>query len=135
LLRSAKALGRCNQLSVPKEQDVIDRIMYWCEFDQSVGSALASKQQSDNRANNSDGLSQSGRVGLDQGLTRNYLKDTATIPQWGTQTMKTRVEKLGPGSWVVFVNGQRHHETFLTRSAARREAGKQKEIDKIDNES
>jgi hypothetical protein len=49
--------------------------------------------------------------------------------------MKTRVEKLGPGSWVVFVNGQPHHETFLTRSAARREAGKQKEIDKIDNES
>jgi hypothetical protein len=81
LLRSAKALGRCNQLSVPKEQDVIDRIMYWCEFDQSVGSALASKQQSDNRANNSDGLSQSGRVGLDQALTRNYLKATATIPQ------------------------------------------------------
>ncbi len=49
--------------------------------------------------------------------------------------MKTRVEKLGPGSWAVFVNGQRHHETFLTRAAARREASKQKEVDKIDNES
>jgi sarcosine oxidase gamma subunit len=49
--------------------------------------------------------------------------------------MKTKVEKLGPGSWVVFVNGQRHHETFLTRSAARREASKQKETNKIDNES
>jgi hypothetical protein len=49
--------------------------------------------------------------------------------------MKTRVEKLGPGSWAVFVNDQRHHETFLTRSAARREANRQKEADKIDNES
>jgi hypothetical protein len=49
--------------------------------------------------------------------------------------MKTRVEKLGPGSWVVFVNGQRHDETFVTRSAARREANKHREADKIDNES
>jgi hypothetical protein len=46
--------------------------------------------------------------------------------------MKTRVEKLGPGSWAVFVNGQRHHEVFLTRSAARREAKRQTEADKID---
>jgi hypothetical protein len=49
--------------------------------------------------------------------------------------MKTRVEKLGPGSWVVLVNGQRLHETFLTRAAARREAKRQKETKKIDNES
>jgi hypothetical protein len=49
--------------------------------------------------------------------------------------MKTKVEKLGPGSWAVFVNGQRHHETFLTRAAARREANKHREADKIDNES
>jgi sarcosine oxidase gamma subunit len=41
--------------------------------------------------------------------------------------MNTRVEKLGPGSWVVFVNGQRHQEIFLTRAAARREAKRQKE--------
>jgi hypothetical protein len=47
--------------------------------------------------------------------------------------MKTRVEKQGPGSWVVFVNGQPHHETFLTRAAARREAKRQKET-KINNE-
>jgi hypothetical protein len=45
--------------------------------------------------------------------------------------MKTRVEKLGPGSWVVFVNGQRHDETFVTRSAARREAKRQKETNLI----
>jgi hypothetical protein len=49
--------------------------------------------------------------------------------------MKTRVEKLGPGSWAVFVNGQRHQETFGTRAAARREANRQTEADKIDNES
>jgi hypothetical protein len=49
--------------------------------------------------------------------------------------MKTRVEKLGPGSWAIFVNGQRHHEAFLTRAAARREAKRQKEADKIDSES
>jgi hypothetical protein len=49
--------------------------------------------------------------------------------------MKTRVEKQGPGSWVVFVNGQRHHEVFLTRATARREAKRQTEADKIDNES
>jgi sarcosine oxidase gamma subunit len=46
--------------------------------------------------------------------------------------MKTRVEQLGPGSWAVFVNGQRHHEVFLTRAAARREAKRQTEADKID---
>jgi hypothetical protein len=49
--------------------------------------------------------------------------------------MKTRVEKQGPGSWAVFVNGQRHHETFRTRAAARSEAERHEEADKIDNES
>ena len=49
--------------------------------------------------------------------------------------MKTRVVKLGPGSWAVFVNEQRHHELFLTRAAARNEAKKQNEGDKIDNKS
>jgi hypothetical protein len=49
--------------------------------------------------------------------------------------MKTRVVKLGPGSWAVFVNGQRHHELFFTRAAARREAKAQNEANKIDNES
>jgi hypothetical protein len=49
--------------------------------------------------------------------------------------MKTRVEKQGPQSWVVFVNGQRHDEIFVTRAAARREAKRQKETNKIDNES
>jgi hypothetical protein len=49
--------------------------------------------------------------------------------------MKTRVEKLGPGSWVVFVNDQRHHEIFRTRAAARREAKRQTEANKIDNQS
>jgi hypothetical protein len=49
--------------------------------------------------------------------------------------MKTRVEKVGPGSWAVFVNGQRHHETFITREAARGEAKRQKEANKINNES
>jgi len=49
--------------------------------------------------------------------------------------MKTSVVKLGPGSWAVFVNGQRHHELFLTRAAARREAKRQTEADKIDNKS
>jgi hypothetical protein len=48
--------------------------------------------------------------------------------------MKTRVEQLGPGSWAVFVNGQRHQETFRTRAAARREAKRQTEANKIDNE-
>ena len=74
-------------------------------------------------------------MGLDQGLTRNYLN--ATEPQSlteVTQTMKTRVEKQGPGSWVIFVNGQRHHEIFPTRSAARSEVKRQKEADKIDSE-
>jgi hypothetical protein len=49
--------------------------------------------------------------------------------------MNTRVEKQGPGSWVVFVNGQRHDKTFLTRAAARREAKRQKETNKIDKQS
>ena len=61
------------------------------------------------------------------GLTHNYL--SATEPQSFTEvTMKTRVQKLGPGSWVVFVNDQRHHEIFLTRAAARREAKRQREV-------
>jgi hypothetical protein len=42
--------------------------------------------------------------------------------------MKTRVVKLGRGSWAVFVNDQPHRETFLTRAAARREAKRQKEV-------
>jgi hypothetical protein len=68
------------------------------------------------------------------GLTHNYLNDTE--PQSLTEvTMNTRVEKQGPGSWVVFVNGQRHHEIFRTRAAARREAKRQNEADKIDNKS
>ena len=71
-------------------------------------------------------------VGLDQALTHNYLKGTERQPLTEV-TMKTKVEKLGPGSWVVFVNGQRHQEIFLTRAAARREAKRQKEA-KIDNE-
>jgi hypothetical protein len=33
------------------------------------------------------------------------------------------------------VNGQRHHETFRARAAARSEAKRQTEADKIDNES
>jgi sarcosine oxidase gamma subunit len=49
--------------------------------------------------------------------------------------MKTRVVKLGPGSWVVFVNGQRHEEIFVSRAAARREAKRQKEPNKIDEQS
>jgi len=70
---------------------------------------------------------------LDQGLTHNYLK--VTEPQFLTEeTMKTRVVKLGPGSWAVFVNDQRHHELFLTRAAARREAKRQREANKIDNQ-
>jgi sarcosine oxidase gamma subunit len=70
------------------------------------------------------------------GLTHNYLN--AAEPQSlteVTQTMTTKVEKLGPGSWAVFVNDQRHHEIFLTRAAARREAKSQQEADKIDNKS
>jgi hypothetical protein len=74
-------------------------------------------------------------VWLDKGLTHNHLKAHRAIILRYQQTMNTRVEKLGPGSWVVFVNGQRHHETFLTRAAARREAKRQKETNKIDNES
>jgi hypothetical protein len=49
--------------------------------------------------------------------------------------MKTRVVKLGPGSWAVFVNDQRHHEIFLSRAAARREAKSQQEAGKIENKS
>ena len=68
------------------------------------------------------------------GLTHNYLN--ATEPQSLTEvTMKTRVEKLGPGSWAVLVNGQRQHEIFRTRAAARSEANRQKDADKIDNQS
>jgi len=48
--------------------------------------------------------------------------------------MKTRVVKLGPGSWAVFVNDQRHHELFLTRAAARKEAKRHTETDKVENE-
>ena len=71
---------------------------------------------------------------LDQGLTHNYVKVIEL--QFLTEvTMKTRVVKLGPGSWAVFVNDQRHHEVFLSRAAARREAKSQKEANKIDNES
>ena len=74
-------------------------------------------------------------MGLDNGLTHNHLTPhRATIIRY-QQTMKTRVEKQGPGSWAVFVNGQRHHEIFLTRAAARREAKRQQEANKIDNES
>ena len=46
--------------------------------------------------------------------------------------MKTRVEKLERRSWIVFVNGQRHDEIFVT---PRREAKRQKETNKIDNQS
>jgi hypothetical protein len=49
--------------------------------------------------------------------------------------MERRVEKAGPRSWVIFVNGGRHQETFTTRAAARIEAKRQKETNKIDNES
>jgi hypothetical protein len=49
--------------------------------------------------------------------------------------MKTKIEKLGPGSWAVFVNGQCHDEIFVTRAAARREANKHREADKIGDES
>jgi hypothetical protein len=49
--------------------------------------------------------------------------------------MKTRVEKLGSGSWAVFIDDQRHHEIFRTRAAARREAKRQTEANKIDNQS
>jgi len=49
--------------------------------------------------------------------------------------MNTKVEKLGPGSRAVFVNGQRHHEIFRTRAAARREAKRQEEANKIDSQS
>ncbi len=49
--------------------------------------------------------------------------------------MKTRVEKLGPGSWAVFVNDQRHHEIFVSRAAARREAKRQQETNRIDEQS
>jgi sarcosine oxidase gamma subunit len=80
-------------------------------------------------------LSQGGWVRLDQGLTHDYLNRAEPQSLTEAQTMKTRVEKIGPGSWAVFVNDQRHHEIFLTRAAARREAKRQKEANKIDNES
>jgi len=38
-------------------------------------------------------------------------------------------------SVTMKVNGQRHHETFRTRAAARSEAERQKETNKIDSES
>jgi sarcosine oxidase gamma subunit len=60
------------------------------------------------------------------------MAQNPTIPY--EEAMKTRVEKLGPGSWAVFVNGQRHQETFRTRAAARREAKSQTEANKMDNE-
>jgi len=71
---------------------------------------------------------------LDQRLARNYLNVTEPRPLT-EETMKTRVEQLGPGSWALFVNGQRHQETFRTRAAPRREAKRQTEANKIDNES
>jgi hypothetical protein len=68
------------------------------------------------------------------GLAHNYLN--ATEPQSLTEvTMKTRVEKLGPKSWAVLVDGQRHHVIFSTRAAARSEAKRQQEANKIGNES
>jgi hypothetical protein len=69
---------------------------------------------------------------LDQRLTHTYLNGTESLTE---EMMKTRVVKLGPGSWAVFVNDQRHHETFSTRAAARSEAKRQTETNKIDNES
>jgi sarcosine oxidase gamma subunit len=71
---------------------------------------------------------------LDERLTHNYLNGAEPQPLT-EETMKTRVEKVGPGAWAVFVNGQRHHELFRTRAAARREAKRQTEADKIDNQS
>ena len=71
---------------------------------------------------------------LDHRLTHNYLTDTE--PQSLTEvTMKTTVVKLGPGSWAVYVNNQRHHELFRTRAAARSEAKRQGEADTMDNKS
>ena len=69
-----------------------------------------------------------------KGLTRHHL--SGTEPQALTEEMmKAKVEKIGPGSWAVIVNGQRHHETFPTRAAARREAKRHEEANKIDNEA
>lgn len=61
---------------------------------------------------------------LDQRLTHTYLNDTEPLTE---EMMKTKVVKLGPGSWAVFVDEQRHHETFRTRAAARSEAKRQTE--------
>ncbi len=61
---------------------------------------------------------------LDQRLTHTYLNDTEPLTE---EMMKTRVVKLGSGSWAVFVDDQRHHETFRTRAAARSEAKRQTE--------
>ncbi len=69
---------------------------------------------------------------LHQPLAHTYLNGTEPLTE---EMMKTRVVKLGPGSWAVFVNDQRHHETFRTRAAARNEAKRQTETNKIDNES
>jgi hypothetical protein len=49
--------------------------------------------------------------------------------------MKTKVVKLESGSWAVFVDDQRHHELFRTRAAARSEAKRQEEANRIDNKS
>ena len=48
-----------------------------------------------------------GMVAADAASTHNHFKaHTATNLSY-QQTMNTRVEKQAPGSWVVFVNGQR----------------------------
>jgi hypothetical protein len=40
LQRSCGSYGRAKQLSVPKEQDVIDRVSYWCGADGDYDSSL-----------------------------------------------------------------------------------------------
>jgi hypothetical protein len=72
--------------------------------------------------------------GSRQEAYRKLFKGTTMLTR-KSQAMEPRVEKAGPRSWFVFVNGQRHHETFITRAAARIEAKRQKETNKIDNES
>jgi sarcosine oxidase gamma subunit len=75
-------------------------------------------------------------ISAESGNSKQHDYLNATEPQFLTEVqMKTKVEKLGPGSWAVFVNGQRHHELFLTRAAARKEAKRQNEANKIGNES
>jgi hypothetical protein len=63
------------------------------------------------------------------------MRNDVLIPPQTASQFGQGFRKRQPGSWVVFVNGQRHHETFLTRAAARREAKRQKETNKIDSES